>query len=128
MEHYALQVLRQTRVLTSAEDLGYTDSDLQKINHIKAFYTKYGYRYLFAPHGVYDKNSLRECVKQIWPRGLSRENLKDAYKFINFDIDAIGREESFMIISDVLFYRVSIISYREDIAACVSNILCDHGG
>jgi hypothetical protein len=115
--HYAVEQLKKRRELISASELGYSDSDMIRLEDVRSFETKNGLRYLYAPFGVYNKQSLKDTLRGFWPRGLSRVDLKDAYKFVLFDMDEIGREANFMLIHDVLFYCPARTSYNSELRA-----------
>ena len=101
----ALDILKSNRRLHTAHDLGLTENKLETLRDVQTFLTDDGPRYLFAPYGIYDRESLQNRLKKIWPSGISYDCIKHSYKFSDFDIKAVAREEDFILLHNVLFYN-----------------------
>lgn len=48
-----------------------------------------------APFGVHDKISLCRVLEYIFPRGLVRSSVSQAYRFVKEDMDDLGRAQTF---------------------------------
>lgn len=101
----ALDILKSSRRLHTAHELGLSESKLSTLRDVQTFVTNDGPRYLFAPYGIYDRESLQNRLKQIWPSGISSDCIQDAYKFSHFDLKAVAREPDFILLHNVLFYN-----------------------
>lgn len=101
----ALNILKSNRRLHTAHELGLSESKLETLRDVQTFVTDEGPRYLFAPYGIFDRESLQNRLKIMWPAGISFECIQDSYKFSNFDIKAVAREPDFILLHNILFYN-----------------------
>ena len=101
----ALNILKSRRCLHTAHQLGLSESKLATLRDVQTFVTDEGLRYLYAPYGIFDRESLQNRLKKMWPAGISFECIKDSYKFSDFDIRAVAREPDFILLHSVLFYN-----------------------
>ena len=88
----------------TAKDVNIGENVLCNLCYVQAFSTSNGLRFKYAPFGIYNIDTLQSRLKEIYPHGLHRRDLMNAYKFVNFDINAISREDDFFLSHDVVFY------------------------
>lgn len=115
----ALDILKSSRCLYTAHQLGLSESKLETLRDVQMFVTEDGSRYLFAPYGIYDRESLQNRLKKIWPSGISSDCIKDSYKFSEFDIKAVAREADFILLHNVLFYNPFPIKLNEHVSKLI---------
>lgn len=112
----ALHILKSNRRLHTADQLGLPESKLETLRDVQTFVTDEGLRYLFAPYGIFDRDSLQKRLKIIWPAGISFECIQDSYKFSDFDIKAVARQPDFILLHNVLFYNPYPIKLNEHVS------------
>lgn len=119
----AIDILKSRRRFYTAHELGLPESQLETLRDVQTFLTDDGPQYLFAPYGIYDRESMQNRLKKIWPSGISYDCIKDSYKFSDFDIKAIAREPDFVLLHNVLFYNPFRIKLNEHVSKSIEKEL-----
>lgn len=117
----ALDILKHSRRLYTANELGLSENKLASLRDVQTFITDEGLRYIFAPYGVYDRISLQNRLKIMWPAGISFDCIKESYKFSDFDIKAVAREPDFILLHDVLFYKPFTTKLNQEVSRFLDN-------